>query len=294
MNFALSSIEQGLIYAVLAMGVYISYKILNIPDMTVEGSFPFGALISALLLTKGVNPVIAVIVATFAGLIPGFISSIISIKLKINALLSGILTMTMFYSINVKVNGKPNVPLSGIKRIYDYFNTGNEYVNKIIILLIIVVIIKILLDWFFKTKAGYMLVVTGDNDTLVTSLGENPNKYRIIGLMIANALSALAGALFAQSVKFADTQMGIGTLVIALASIIIGQTLFKDKVKGTTMAIVGAIIYKIIGALALEVGLESSDLKLINSLIVIGFIAYNNAYSNIKLKMKKGNNYVKN
>lgn len=288
MNFALSSIEQGLIYAILAMGVYITFKVLNIADMTVEGSFPFGALVSAVLLTNGIHPVLATIIAFFVGLIPGFISAILAKKLRISALLAGILTMTMFYSINVKVAGKPNVPLSKTPTIYDFINTGNMYVDKIIILIIIVLVVKLLMDWFFKTQAGYMVICTGDNESLVTALGESPSKYKIVGLMLANGLVALSGSLFAQSVKFADTQMGIGTLVIALASVIIGDTMFKKRnVRGTTKVIVGAIIYKIIGALALELGLESSDLKLVNALIVIVFIAYNNSVDSIKAKLKR-------
>ncbi|NLW52221.1 MAG: ABC transporter permease [Tissierellia bacterium] len=288
MNFVFSSIEQGLIYAVLAMGVYISFKILNIPDMSVEGSFPFGAMITALLLSKGVNPFVATFVAFVAGIIPGIISSTVAIKLKISSLLSGILTMTMFYTLNLKVTGRPNAPMAKLTNIFSYINTGNEYINKIIVLAIIVVVIKLIMDWFFRTKAGYMLISTGDNESLVTSLGESPEKFKIIGLALANSLVALSGSLFAQSVKFADTQMGIGTLVIALASIIIGDTMFRrGQLKSTTMAIIGAIIYKIIGAVALYVGLDASDLKLVNSLIVIIFIAYNNSYDKIRQRLIK-------
>lgn len=288
MNFVFSSIEQGLIYAVLAMGVYISFKILNIPDMSVEGSFPFGAMVTALLLSKGVNPLLTTFIAMLSGLIPGIISSTVAIKLKISSLLSGILTMTMFYTLNLKVTGRPNAPMARLTNIFSYISTGNVYLDRIIVLAVIVVSLKLLLDWFFSTKAGYMLVSTGDNESLVVALGESPDKYKVIGLALANALVALSGSLFAQSVRFADTQMGIGTLVIALASIIIGDTMFRrGQLKGTTMAIIGAIIYKIIGALALYVGLDTSDLKLVNALIVIIFIAYNNSYDKIKQKLMK-------
>ena len=288
MNIIWSSIEQGLIYAVLAMGVHLTFKVLKIADMSVEGSFPLGALVTAGLLTMKVNPLLATIAAFFAGMLPGFISSVIASKVKVNALLAGILTMTMFYSVNLKVNGRPNVPIPNIVNIFKLFDTGNNYLNKILILAIIVLIIKLAMDWFFTTKAGYMLVSTGDNEDLVLSLGESPDKYKMIGLVMANGLVALSGSLFAQSTKFADTQMGVGTLVISLASLIIGDTIFrKTKLKGTTKAIIGAIIYKAIGALALELGLEANDLKLINALIVIAFIMYNNSYDKIRAQFSK-------
>lgn len=295
MNLVLSSLEQGLIYAVLAMGVYLSFKVLNIPDMTVEGSFPLGALVTALLLLMGVNPIIATIAAFIVGLIPGIVSAVLSIRLKILPLLSGILTMTMLYSINLRINGRPNVPFTKVDNIYSLIKTGNEYYDRIIILLVIVVFLKLVLDWFFSTKAGYMLTVTGDNESLVTNLGESPNKYKVIGLALANGLVALSGSLFSQSVKFADTQMGIGVLVIALASLIIGDTVFRNReIKGSTRAIIGAIAYKIIGALALEVGLNAQDLKLVNALIVIIFIAYNNSYGKIREKILGGKSNAKN
>lgn len=284
MNIIWSSIEQGLIYAVLAMGVQLTFKILKIADMSVEGSFPLGALVTAGLLLAGVNPILATLAAFCAGFFPGFIAATIAKKVKINALLAGILTMTMFYSINLKINGRPNVPIPDASNIFSLILTGNKYMDKVLILLFIVVGIKLLLDWFFKTKIGYMLISTGDNQDLVLSLGESPDKYRLIGLVISNGLVALSGSLFAQGTKFADTQMGIGTLVIALASLIIGETMFrKTRFKLTTKAIIGAIIYKLIGALALELGLEANDLKLINALIVIVFIAYNNTSGKIKL-----------
>lgn len=283
MNLALATLEQGLIYAVLAMGVYISFKILKTPDMTAEGSFTFGALLTANLLLRGVHPIPVTMIAMVLGVIPGIISAILAIKLRIAELLAGILTMTMMYSINLRINGKPNVPFTKSNNIFALVDFGNNYINKIVILIIIGLIIKFLLDKFFKTKMGYMLITTGDNESLVKALGESSDKYRILGLGIANGLVALSGSLFAQSLKFGDTQMGIGVLVIALASIIIGDTIFREKkLAGTTRALIGALIYKIIGTLAIEAGLSPHDLKLINGIIVIGFIAYNNSYSQIK------------
>ncbi len=294
MNLALATLEQGLIYAILAMGLFISFKILNTPDLTVEGSFPFGALLTASLILRGVNPIFATILATILGVIPGMFSAILAIKLKIMELLAGILTMTMMYSINLRLNGKPNVPFTKSKNIFTLIDLGNSYLNKIVILLIIVVLLKLILDRFFKTKMGYMLITTGDNETLVSALGESANKYRIIGLGMANGLVALSGSLFAQSLKFGDTQMGLGVLVIALASIIIGDTLFRGRnISGTSRAIMGAIVYKVIGTLAIEAGLSPHDLKLINGIIVIGFIAYNNSYIHIKNQLLGGSKDVR-
>lgn len=283
MNLALASLEQGLIYAVLAMGVYISFRILGVPDMSVEGTFPMGALLTASLLLKGVNPILATAAALVVGVLPGIVAALLAIKLKIMSILAGILTMTMLYSVNLRINGRPNVPFTKSENIFNLIDVGNPYINRVIILIIIVILLKLILDWFFKTKMGYMLITTGDNETLVKTLGESADKYKVIGLAMANGLVALSGSLFAQSLKFADTQMGQGVLVIAMASIIIGETLFKERnIKGTLRAIVGAILYKIIGALALEAGLNPNDLKMINAVIVIVFIAYNNSYASIK------------
>ncbi|MGF0040555.1 ABC transporter permease [Peptoniphilaceae bacterium SGI.131] len=282
MSLIYLSLEQGLIYAILAMGLYITFNILKIADMTTEGSFPLGALVSAGLILKGVNPVLVSLIAFFIGIIPGVFSAYLSSKIKIMPLLSGILTMTMLYSINLRINGKSNIVFSKENNIFSLINVGNEDISRIVLLFIIVFIIKFIIDLFLKTKAGYMLLVTGDNESLVKSLGQNPDKYKYIGLGLANGLIALSGSLFAQSVKFADLQMGIGVIVIALASVIIGDSVFKKlNIKGTSRAILGAVIYKLIGALALEVGLEANDLKLINALIVIVFIAYNNYYGKI-------------
>lgn len=285
MNLIMTTLEQGLIYALLATGVYVTFKILNIADLTVEGTFPMGALITAGLIGAGVNPLIATLIACLIGTIPGLISALLTIKLKIDNLLAGILTMTMLYSINLKLNGRSNVPISNSQSIFNILNTGNSYVDRLIILVIIVVVGKLALDLFMKTKMGYMLIVTGDNKSLVKSLGQNPNKYTIIGLMIANAYVALSGSLLAQSMRFADLQMGTGIIVIALASVIIGLTTFRNTdINGSTRAIIGAIIYKIIGTLAIQAGLNPNDLKLINALIVIVFIAYNNFYAKRRTK----------
>lgn len=267
----ITSLEQGLIFSVLAMGVFITYKILDIADLTVEGTFPFGAFIFAKSVSIGIDPIISTLMAFCFGTLAGLLTSLLFIKLKIKPILAGILTMTMLYSINLRVTGRANVPLFSYGSIYDLG-------SSMLILIFIVVGIKILLDLFLKTEVGYLLIATGDNEALVRSLGSNSNKYKIIGLMIANGLVALSGALMAQIQGFADLTMGNSIIVVALASIIIGDTIMKssNKLKNTTRAIIGAIIYKIIGGIAIDRGLNPNDLKAVNAIIVIIFIAYNN------------------
>lgn len=276
-----TAIEQGLIFSILAIGVSITFKILNFADMSAEGTFPMGAFIFAKFIMVGMPPIVSTILAFFFGTLAGVITYILHIKLKITALLSGILTMTLLYSINLRINGKSNVGL---------FNFGSIFENMevIIVLVIIVAIIKILMDLFLKTEVGYLLIATGDNETLVKSLGEDSNKYKLIGLMISNGLVALSGAMMAQFQGFADTNMGTGIVVVALASIIIGDAIFKSlrKLKNTTRAIIGAVTYKIISAVAIDLGLPAQDLKAISALIVIIFLGYNTFSPNI-MKFKK-------
>lgn len=265
------SLEQGLIFAVLAIGVFITYKILDFPDLSVEGTFPFGAFIFSKFMLIGLDPISSTILSFVFGSLAGVITYALHIKMRIAPILAGILTMTILYSVNLRVNGKANIPLYNYSSIFDYGNT-------IVILVIIVLLIKLLMDIFLKTERGYLLIATGDNETLVKSLGVNCNIYKLLGLMLSNGIVAVSGALMGQLQGFADINMGASIIVSALASIIIGDTFLKNskKINGTSRAILGAIIYKIIGGLALEVGLAPTDLKAISAIIVILFIGYNN------------------
>lgn len=269
-SLILTAVEQGLVFSILAIGVYITYKILDFADLSVEGTFPFGAFIFARFITLGVSPVLSTLLSFLFGALAGLITYTLNIKLKIKALLSGILTMTLLYSINLRINGKSNVGLFNYPSIFDNMEV-------IVVMIVIVVAIKILMDLFLKTEIGYLLIATGDNETLVKSLGENCNKYKLIGLMLSNGLVALSGSLMAQFQGFAEITMGSSIIVVALASVIIGDSVFKNsrKLKGTTRAIIGAITYKIIGAYAIDLGLEATDLKAISALIVIIFLSYN-------------------
>ncbi|MDR7856635.1 ABC transporter permease subunit [Tissierella sp.] len=290
-SLMVTSLEQGLIFAVLAMGIFLTYKILDIADLSVEGTFPFGAFIFAKFISMGVNPIISTLMAFFFGTLAGLLTATLFTNLRIKPLLAGILTMTILYSVNLKINGKSNMPLFSYGSIFDLGST-------LVVLVVIVLLVKIILDQFLKTETGYLLIATGDNESLVRSLGENSNKYKTIGLMIANGLVALSGALMAQFQGFADITMGSSIIVVALASIIIGDTIKKNsnKLKNTTRAILGAIIYKIIGGIAIDLGLNPNDLRAINAIIVIIFISYNNFAVDIfgLFKNKGGEKDVKN
>ena len=260
-----ATIEQSLIFAIMVLGVYISFRILNFPDMTVDGTFPLGAAISAKLLTLGVNPYLTLLVALVAGAVAGAVTGLIHVKLKVKDLLAGILVMTALYSVNLRVMGKSNIPL------FEEDNTFNTEYSMMITIVVLILISKFLLDYLLKTKFGFALKALGDNENLIVSLGLNEEKYKIYGLMIANAFVAFSGAVLAQYQGFADVGMGTGIIVIGLASIIIGDTLFgkRRKLAGTTIVIIGSILYRGVIAVTLSMGMDASDLKLITSVIVI-------------------------
>ena len=260
-----ATIEQSLIFAIMVLGVYISFRILNFPDMTVDGTFPLGAAISAKLLTLGVNPYLTLLVALVAGAAAGAITGLIHVKLKVKDLLAGILVMTALYSVNLRVMGKSNIPL------FEEDNIFNTEYSMMITIVVLILISKFLLDYLLKTNFGFALKARGDNENLIVSLGLNEEKYKIYGLMIGNAFVAFSGAVLAQYQGFADVGMGTGIIVIGLASIIIGDTLFgkRRRLAGTTIVIIGSILYRGVIAVTLSMGMDASDLKLITSVIVI-------------------------
>lgn len=261
----LGTLEQSFIFAVMVLGVYISYKILDFPDMTVDGSFPLGAAVAAASIVKGLNPVLALILAMAAGAAAGFITGMIHVKLRVTNLLAGIIVMTGLYSINLRIMGKSNIPLFSVKHLFN----GN--VSAIVVVGVILLIVKLGIDFLLKTKFGFALKALGDNESLIISLGLNEKTLKIYGLMLANSLVALSGAVLAQYQGFADVGMGTGTIITGLASIIIGDALFgkKKAIKISMMVIFGTIIYRTIIALSLKVGMNASDLKLITSALVV-------------------------
>lgn len=288
-DFWISAVEQGLIYGIMVLGVYITYKILDFPDLSVDGTLPLGAAVTAYCLVNEMNPYLAIILSIVAGLIAGAVTGFLHVKLGISNLLSGILVMTGLYSINLQIMGKPNTPLLNNETIFSAVSGGNKFLI-LAILAVIAIVVKLLLDWYLSTKSGYMLKATGDNEQLVTTLGVDKGKVKILGVMISNGLVAMSGSVLAQYQRFSDAQMGVGTIVIGLASIIIGTSLFSKVkfMKVTTAVLIGAVIYRLAIGLALQLNLPSENLKLITSVIVVIFLAVNNKGNAIKsLFLKK-------
>ena len=287
MEVILNALEQGLLFALVAMGVYITYKILDFPDLSVDGTFPLGASISAAMLVHGINPWVTILVATLGGACAGAITGFLHVKLKISNLMSGILVMMGLYSINLRIMGKSNIPLFNTNYIFE-----NPAINSIFIILAIVILVKIILDLFLKTKTGFLLVAVGDNEQVVSSLGVNKNIVKVLGLSISNALVALSGALTAQNQGFSDITMGTGIVVMGLAAVIIGTSIFGklSMIKVTTLSIFGAIIYKLVVAIALWMKLNPNDLKILTAILVAIALASNGDVFKIKNKRKKVNN----
>lgn len=277
MTLILSVLEQGMIYAIMGLGVYITYKILDFPDLTVDGSFPLGAAIGAILISEGYHPLLAIFAAFGAGIVVGFLTGIIHVKLKVRDLLSGIIMMTALYTVNLRIAGRANLPIYDKTTIFD-----NSLVNSIfqgplaqyktvILIFIITMISKYLLDWYLTTKSGFMLRAVGDNETIVTSQGVDKGKIKIVGLAISNALVTMSGCLFAQHQRFFDASMGTGTVVIGLASVIIGTSLFRKVtlLRVTSSVVIGSIIYRACVAVAIRLGMPSQDLKLITAVLFL-------------------------
>ncbi|MDF2673504.1 MAG: transporter permease [Clostridiales bacterium] len=283
MEIVMGVLDQGLIFAIVAIGVYITYKILDFPDMSVDGTFPLGAAVAGVCLTKGINPFVASAAAFAAGCIGGAITGILHVKLRINNLLSGILVMFALYSINLRIMGKSNIPLFAEVTVF------SSSIAPIVIIAIFAFIVKLLLDLFLKTKLGFALIATGNNEQLVTMLGLNKDNIKLLGLVLANGIVALAGSLMAQYQGFSDVGMGAGTIVTGLAAITMGINIFKRLrvVKSTTMVVLGSILYKGAIAIALKLGLEATDLKLITALIVIIALSFNKKNFNFKVRKRK-------
>ncbi len=266
------AVSLGLLWAVMTIGVYITYRVLDIADLTVEGSIAMGAAIAAKAMTIGINPYAATGLAILGGMAAGLVTGLLHTKLRIPALLSGILTMIALYSINLRILGKANLSLLRMETVYTGFeNLGLSRNTAVIVLgaLFILALVAILY-WFFGTEIGCAIRATGNNPNMVRAQGINTNTMKILGLVISNGLVAVSGALIAQSQTFADVQMGTGSIVIGLASVIIGEVLFGRKhFMGRLFSLVlGAITYRIIIALVLEMGMPSSDLKLFTAITV--------------------------
>ena len=280
MDFVISILEQGLIYGILALGVYITYKILDFPDLTVDGSFPLGGAITAHFLTGGMNPYLTFLLAFAAGAVAGICTGLIHVKCRVRDLLSGIIMMTALWTINLYVAGTANVPLFSQQTIFknDTLNNiipeGIQAYITLIIVVVLVVISKILLDLYLETKSGYLLRAVGDNPTLVTSLAKDQGNVKIVGLAIANGLVSLAGSVFCQEERVFEISMGTGAIVIGLASVIIGTSLFKKLtlLKATSAVLIGSVVYKACVAIALR-NFEPQAMKLITAVLFLAILA---------------------
>ena len=288
-------LEEGLVYAIMALGVYITYKILDFPDLSVDGTFPLGAAVTAAGIANGlpfigtISPVAALFISFTVGALAGCITGLIHVKLKVRALLSGIIVMTALYSINLRIAGKANLPIFSKETIF-----SNSFLSAhvpeaaspfivTIILFVIVMICKVLLDAYLQTRSGYLLRAVGDNDVLVTSLAKDKGLVKIVGLAIANGFAALAGSVYCQQKGFFEISIGTGTMVIGLANVIIGTQLLKRVgfIRSTTAVIIGSIVYKAcvsialllndlhIAGLDLSIPVTASDLKLITSVLFL-------------------------
>lgn len=291
-------IQQGLCYAIVALGVYISYKILNFPDLTVDSSFPLGGVVCIGLIQVGCPFIIAIIAAFIAGALAGFITGFLHVKFKITPLLSGIITMTALLSINLAVaGGKVLIPYGDKTTLFNNTFTklfGNDIsmmaLANIIILVVIVILIKVIMDLFFKTKRGFMLRAVGDNEQMSIALGCNNGFYKIFGLCLANGLVALAGAIYSQYMNYYDNTSGTGMVVIALASVIMGTAIFKNVrvVKGTTAAIIGALIYTAVLNLIIALGIPTFYLKFVMAGAFLIILVLNTYVFSKEKKNKKG------
>ncbi len=276
MEFIVTICEQGFIYGILALGVYITYKILDFPDLTVDGSFPLGAAITATLITRGVNPYLALVASFGAGVIAGTCTGLIHVKCKVRDLISGIIMMTALWTINLRIAGTSNVPLFSQETIFknkmviNLMPAALQRYTTIILILVISLIVKVILDAYLKTKSGFLLRAVGDNDILVTSLAKDQGNVKILGLAIANGLVSLAGSVFCQEQRVFEISMGTGAIVIGLASVIIGTSIFKNitVLKATSAVLIGSIIYKACVAIALR-SFKPQDMKLITAVLFL-------------------------
>ena len=279
MELVISTLEQGMIYGIMALGVYITYKILDFPDLTVDGSFPMGAAITAVMITNGVPAILTLPMCFLVGALAGVLTGLIHVKLKVRDLLSGIIMMTALYTVNLRIAGRANLPFYKEVTVFD-----NGLVNGIcqgalaswkivLVMVVITVVVKVLLDAYLKTGSGFLLRAVGDNASIVTAMGRDRGKVKILGLAIANGLVSLAGSVFCQEERVFEISMGTGAIVIGLASVIIGTSLFKKLtlLKATSAVLIGSVVYKACVAIALR-NFEPQAMKLITAVLFLAIL----------------------
>jgi putative tryptophan/tyrosine transport system permease protein len=266
MEILVQILEQGLVWGLVALGVYLTFRVVNVPDLTVDGTLTMGAATAARLLVAGVNPVAATLAGALAGAVGGLMTGLLHTKGKVQPLLAGILTMTALYSVNLRIMGRSNIALLRTRTLIPEGPYG-----KLLLFAAVALGVKLLLDLFLKTDLGLALRATGDNDQMVRAYAVSSDNMKLLGLTVSNGLVGLGGALIAQYGGFADAQMGIGTVVVGLASVITGEVVFgtRSVARATAAALLGSILYRGIVALALRAGFAASDLKLVTALLVV-------------------------
>lgn len=271
----LGAVEIGLIFSLVALGVYISFRLLRFPDLTVDGSFPLGGAVCAILISTGTHPFLATLAATAAGAAAGLVTGWLNVRLKIMDLLASILMMIALYSVNLRIMGGPNVPLINDDTLFTLLQPPGleDYWSRPLLLAVVVIAAKLALDWFFATERGLAIRATGSNARMARAQGINTGAMVLLGMAVSNALVGLAGALFAQTQGGSDISMGIGTIVIGLAAVIVGESILPSRriVYATLAVIIGAIVYRFFIALALNsdfIGLKAQDLNLVTAVLV--------------------------
>lgn len=284
------AVEAGLIFALVAIGVWLSFRVLDFPDLTVDGSFPLGAAVCAVSLIGGIDPFSSVVFAALAGFVAGWVTAQLHLRLNILHLLASILVMLALYSINLRIMGRPNLPLLTADTVFDPFALSwlASYATVPLVLLFVVIAIKFAMDWFLATETGLALRAAGANPQMAAAHGIDRDRILPLGLGLSNALVAMAGALFAQAQGFADVTMGVGTIIIGLAAVIIGETLLPARtiVLATLAVVLGSVVYRIVIAFALNldaIGLRAQDLNLVTVALVVLAIAAARVRSRMRL-----------
>lgn len=290
MSLYFSAVAQGILWGIMGLGLYISFRILRFADLTSEASFTMGASVAAAMTTSGFNPLVSTLGAIVAGMFAGLITGILTTYFDIPPLLASIITLTGLYSINLRIMGNPNVSFRGSDTLFDMMGKVTDHVltQRVSVGIIFVIISIILLDYFFKTDIGQAVIATGDNEIMAKSLGINTPHMTRIALMFANGLIGLSGALVAQDNGFSDIQMGTGTVVVAMSSIVIGEVLFKKELKISkrlASIVIGAVIYRVILVFVLRLGFNSNDFRLLSATVLAIFLAF--PAVNAKLAPKK-------
>jgi putative tryptophan/tyrosine transport system permease protein len=281
MDFLLTAILQGIGFSALGLGIYLSLRIFNIPDITTDGSYTLGGVITAVSLTHHLNPIIALVFALTGGMIAGTLTGLIHTKLKVNALLAGILVMTALFSINLMIMGRSNLPLINVNEISEIIPIADPFLKQLSTMFIFISLLTIFLNWVLRTDFGIAMRATGNSEVMVRAMGVNTSNMKVTGLALANGCTALSGYLITQYQGFADINMGIGIVISGLGSVMIGETLFKPLMKKGILyhliaVVLGCILFRLILALALSAGLDPNYLKLVTAVIVLLIVAVGN------------------